>query len=729
MALIGPVLDDRTYEQLKDELVKRIPVYAPEWTDHNESDPGIALLELFAYLGESLLFRFNQIPDATKIAYLRLLGLAPRSAQSARSLLALQTERPTGAQVLAGTEARAGAVSFETSDEVVAWPLEVVAVGKRPVTRATGDATEKHRRQHALQEAGVDPTKPHRFYEVVALPPDPADPAAVPLDVRTTADDAIWIALLATATTDVSQLPGRTLFVGVAFDEDLERPFDLTAVRPRPSRLLESTRLTSAPPAVEWQLWKPADADRPLQPLVVLGDTTRGMTTTGVVKLEVPDPFPTQDRGAVGDGGRDAPPPLDDAATAGRVVAWLRVGRPADENDTIHSVRWVGVNAVAVEQVRTAQPELLGTGTAEPGQVYRLTQHPVVPGTVELDVEEATGWTRWTEVESFAASGSLDRHYTVDLPQGLVQFGPRSRAPQLGERIRVTRYRYGGGTQGNVPAKAISQLTGVASVKAANVLPAVGGADPASLPEALDSIPGQVHRRDRAVVAEDFQTLALEVSGVARADTLPLFHPDTPNTPAAGVVSVVVFPDEDPRNPGAPLPDIGLLRRVAEYLQPRRLVTTELYVIPPTYREIAASVGIRVKEGYQIDAVRRWVALILRQYLSPLPPYGPDGHGWPLGRTVRRAELAAVCTQVDGVESLVGPLRLAVIDRPAPASPGGPGPAPVVTKARTVRLQPWEVPQLSTVSVVGGKPVPVIADPGGTGGPGPALVPLPPDVC
>src|SRR5262245_27081775 len=106
MPLIGPVLDDRTYEQLKDELVKRIPVYAPEWTDHNESDPGIALLELFAYLGESLLFRFNQIPDATKIAYLRLLGLAPRSAQSARSLLALQTERPAGAQVLAGTEAR-----------------------------------------------------------------------------------------------------------------------------------------------------------------------------------------------------------------------------------------------------------------------------------------------------------------------------------------------------------------------------------------------------------------------------------------------------------------------------------------------------------------------------------------------------------------------------------------------------------------------------------------------
>ena len=59
MALISPILDNRTFEQLRDELVNRIPVYTPEWTDFNESEPGIALLELFAYLGEALLFRFN----------------------------------------------------------------------------------------------------------------------------------------------------------------------------------------------------------------------------------------------------------------------------------------------------------------------------------------------------------------------------------------------------------------------------------------------------------------------------------------------------------------------------------------------------------------------------------------------------------------------------------------------------------------------------------------------
>src|SRR3954453_20906154 len=130
MALVGPVLDDRTFAQLRDELVRRIPVYAPEWTDHNPADPGIALLELFAHLGESLLFRFNQIPDATRVAFLRLLGVQARPAQVARTMLALTTDRPDGVQVLRGREAPAGPLPFETDDEVYAWPLEIHAVGK-----------------------------------------------------------------------------------------------------------------------------------------------------------------------------------------------------------------------------------------------------------------------------------------------------------------------------------------------------------------------------------------------------------------------------------------------------------------------------------------------------------------------------------------------------------------------------------------------------------------------
>jgi len=289
----------------------------------------------------------------------------------------------------------------------------------------------------------------------------------------------------------------------------------------------------------------------------------------------------------------------------------------------------------------------------------------------------------------------------------------RSRVPQIGERIRVASYRYGGGTIGNVAAGAVTAVPGTAGVKVATPLPAVGGSDRVTLTEALDAIPTEVHRRDRAVTTDDFTALAGQVSGVARAEALDLLHPDAPQVRAAGVVSVVVFPDEDTRNPAAPLPDLGLLRRVAHHLDARRLVTTELYVIPPDYRRLSLSVGVAVRAGHQVDAVRRWVEQILRQYLAPLPPLGPDGRGWPLGRAVRRAELEAVAVQVEGVEVMTGLLM---------EEPGG-GPLELLP------LERWQVPELVEMTVVAGRdPLPL----GTPYQPDPlekTLVPFPPDVC
>src|SRR5881394_1170651 len=84
MPIPSPILDDRSYQQLRDELVRRIPVYTPEWTDHNPSDPGITLIELFSFLAENLLFRFNQIPETARLEFLRLLQIPLRPAVPAR---------------------------------------------------------------------------------------------------------------------------------------------------------------------------------------------------------------------------------------------------------------------------------------------------------------------------------------------------------------------------------------------------------------------------------------------------------------------------------------------------------------------------------------------------------------------------------------------------------------------------------------------------------------------
>ncbi len=116
----------------------------------------------------------------------------------------------------------------------------------------------------------------------------------------------------------------------------------------------------------------------------------------------------------------------------------------------------------------------------------------------------------------------------------------------------------------------LGSLPGLARVKAKNPLPAWGGADKETAAEALERIPGELRRRDQAVTRGDFRELALATpgAGVGRAECLPLFNPQTRDRQAAGVVSVVVWPRQDPAHPNAPLPDRRLLRSVVRL--PRR---------------------------------------------------------------------------------------------------------------------------------------------------------------
>ncbi|HEY7812146.1 MAG TPA: hypothetical protein VIC62_02855, partial [Nakamurella sp.] len=108
--------------------------------------------------------------------------------------------------------------------------------------------------------------------------------------------------------------------------------------------------------------------------------------------------------------------------------------------------------------------------------------------------------------------------------------------------------------------------------------------------------------------------------------------------------------------------------------------------------------------------------LILRQFLAPVPPFGPDRQGWPMGRLVRRAELEAVAVQVDGVDYVQG-LVLGTLDSVDQA-----------TQVDLVTLERWQVPDLAEIAVVSGDPL----DLGAVYAPPPpprVPVPVPPDVC
>jgi hypothetical protein len=73
-------LDDKTFKQLVEEAKKRIPVYAPQWTDHNLHDPGIMLLELFAWLTEMQIYSLNRVTEKSYETFYKLIGTTGKEA-------------------------------------------------------------------------------------------------------------------------------------------------------------------------------------------------------------------------------------------------------------------------------------------------------------------------------------------------------------------------------------------------------------------------------------------------------------------------------------------------------------------------------------------------------------------------------------------------------------------------------------------------------------------------
>src|ERR671915_117268 len=75
MALPAPDLDDRRFQDLVNDAKRMVMRRCPEWTDHNVSDPGVTLIETFAYMTDQLLYRVNRIPDRLYVKFLELIGV------------------------------------------------------------------------------------------------------------------------------------------------------------------------------------------------------------------------------------------------------------------------------------------------------------------------------------------------------------------------------------------------------------------------------------------------------------------------------------------------------------------------------------------------------------------------------------------------------------------------------------------------------------------------------
>lgn len=634
MALPQIKLDERTFQDLVDEAKSRIPRYCPEWTNHNVSDPGVTMIELFAYMVDQLLYQINRVPEKNYRAFLDMIGvrMAPPNAARAEVTFRLSAPQPNPLVIPKSTEVATvrtegyQARIFSTEQDLLIIPPVLRYILTTPNSVTFTNQTE----------LVTDPKFP-RSIEVFQTEPQ----------------------------------PGNALYLG--FDSDIARN---TLVLGLDSENL-GVGINPLDAPLIWEYWDTQEND--WRTLEVVRDTSEGLTIPyAEVELYVPQTA----------GQREIE--VGDEKFLG---SWLRCRykeleanqpgynqSPVIKKFTSYSIG--GTVGVAHSQI--VRLEELGRSSGEPGQRFTLKNTPMLAlnpteqETILIDGVEGHPAELWKQRPDFSESGPYDKHFTCDYVSGEICFGPalrdpsgveqqRGAIPPYGSRIIMTAYRTGGGTEGNVGSQTITVLktslpyvAGVTNLRAAS-----GGTNSESLEHALARGPRALRARNRAVTAEDFEVLTREAtSGVARVRCLtpgPLDKQPIEDRVEPGTVVLMVVPEVDenlrelrPEHLNVPA---GMRVDIMSYLDERRLLTTQVDLTNPRYQWVTVQARIKTTNAFVNERVKREAERRLYRFLRPVQG-GPDvnlryetaGEGWPFGRVLYHSEIYPILQTIEGVE-------------------------------------------------------------------------------
>lgn len=605
MSLPIPNLDDRRFQDLVDDAKRMVQQRCPEWTDHNVSDPGVTLIETFAFMTDELLYRLNRVPDRLYVTFLDLLGVTLHPPTPAHvgvtAWLSAPPEEdvvlPTDSEVATLRTSQDDAVVFATTVDLVMPPRSLRHVMTQP---AGGEPQRRDDDLSLSTEFSCFSDQP-AYGDVMLLGLDDAAPSCA---------------------------------IGLRFECHVQG----VGVDP------------TAPPLV-WEAWSGTE----WVGCEVDSDGTGGLNRAGDVVVHVPRSHAASVVGGLRAGWLRC-----------RVVPAAE-GYPfysASPTITAAAAFTLG-GTVQAMHAETVAGEVLGLSEGVPGQVFRLARGPVVSDgePIEVEVAAGSGWERWQEVESFAGCDTDDQVVRIDRATGDVNFGPAVREPDgtlryygavppKGAPMRVPVYRVGGGPTGNVSAGAIRVLRSTVPQvdRVVNRRAAIGGVAPETVDEAKLRGPLALRTRDRAVTAEDYDQLARGAAPqVARVRTVSAHSDDE-----AGGVRVLVVPAASADAEGrlrfedlVPTPET--LEAVATHIEERRTVGARVIVEPPYYQGVTVVATLVARPRTSSEELRRGAVVALNRYYSPLTG-GPDRTGWPFGRPVQAGEVYAVLQRLPGTE-------------------------------------------------------------------------------
>ena len=609
----------------------RIAQFTPDWTNRNQSDAGVALVQLFSEQAEPVLQRLNRVPEKNLVEFLGIAGVQPLPATAANVLLEFQISDAATESVFVPAGFQVGAPPADKSPDIVVFETE----------RSFFAAPSKISK--AFMQYGS-------LFQELASEPSVEEPL-LPFGVRPTTGTSFWIGLEGEAT------PGPTITLG----------FSVTAPPGSPPPV-PAGGVMQLPLAPQPQLgWDVLDGTT-LKPAEVTIDETAGLTRSGAIELELP---------------RTWRPGRPDGMPGDELLRWLRLRIELGEFATPPKLSFVKLNVARAQAARTIRGEILEPVPNSDGRRWSLSQTPILPGSLILRVDEGqiavtnsidadseTSDTEprvaaeWSEVDDLARYGADDRVFTLDPLNGVVTFGDGvngAAVPPGFRHITAASYRSGGGDAGAIDADAASTLLSSAPFVqgVTNPLPASGGRDRESQREAVARGPQEIRARRRAVTIADYALLAGRTQGaqVERAHAVAGLHPSYPGNPIPGVVGVFVVPPD--RGDGPPTPDQETLRAVAKFLSAEAAPAgVEVVAASPRYRMVRAEVGVLIYPETDAGEVIRTVSRELTRYFHPLTG-GEERKGWPFGGAIRYPALLRLVSGIEGVRA-VGRLNVVI---------------------------------------------------------------------
>ncbi len=631
-----PVLLPFLRQDVINELRTRINSFTPEWSNLRTTDAGLALVRLFGEQIEPVLERLNRLPEKALIEFLDIAGIQLLQALPAFALLEFQVSEKAPQSVFVNKGFQIGAQAADGGSDLVIFETE--------------------------QNLLVTPAKIVETYvqlENLFQPIDLQEENFLPFGTQPVLGRAFFIGLSANSSVG----PSLSLGIRIAAPQGTPPPVSSGGVAPLP---------VPPVPQLEWHILDGAKYEA----AEVVVDETNGFTHSGVIELQIPKQWQA---------GRPA------GMEGKKLLRWLRVRIAFGNYQQSPELTAIKLNMVRAVAARTIAYEALTPLPNTRNRQWRLSQKPVLPATLILQVDDG-GFTitsepevnnsmldnagdtdnglnnnsigqnkskvrTWKRVDDLALYSSDDEVYTLDPVDGIVTFGDGihgAEVPQGFRNVRAIRYQVGGGKAGAVAAETISTLLSSKPyvTKVNNPWPATGGSDREALQQAMQRGPQEIRTRSRAVTLADYALLARRTPGalIERAHAVAGLHPLFLERLIPGVVTVFVIPPE--LNDSPPTPDEDTLRAVSTHLSKYASPAgVEVIAAAPQYHKVRIEVAIIPTVEADIGETVRNGVQAIDNYLDPLKG-GEDGTGWPLGGTLFYQSLVRILTHVDGVSAI-----------------------------------------------------------------------------